>query len=164
MVYSEYKESALRHLQTCHFHLSRINTVYEVKEREMILLNTYYLCGYIIECIMSYTIYYLIKYNPDKEIEDLNNDHGCGIKYKTFFIQHKFNHKIDYIRRHGGTKVSNIPIIGNIDVDQTAKTMIDEWSTKVRYSSKSISFQVCSTNIKIFLNLADEIYKGLRKI
>ena len=73
MKYAEYKESAIRHLQTCKYMTKYLNYVFTPKEKFRILCNIYYLGGYVIEGILCYTIFYLIKYDLNKSVYDLKD-------------------------------------------------------------------------------------------
>ncbi len=62
MLYTEYQTAAEKHLQACKAALSMLatenfNNVLKRREREYLLMDIYYLSGYIFECTITYAIY-----------------------------------------------------------------------------------------------------------
>lgn len=71
MQYHEYLNSARKHQYTCEEVLKLIKgielTSGEGKSRhKRLLLNLYYLSGYVVECSVKYAIYHLIAYDRKK--------------------------------------------------------------------------------------------------
>ena len=164
MFYEEYKEAAIKHLQTCRFMVKHLENIYNIKETERITASIYYLSGYVVECILSYTIFYLIRYDSKKSVYELDNFNGCGLKFNKNFRTHKFDEKLEYIRRVGGVIPSNLPIIGNIQVHSKIKSMFDEWKPEVRYTTTNLSFTISKVDTINFIKTVENIYNGLRRI
>lgn len=164
MKYAEYKESAIRHLQTCKYMTKYLNYVFTPKEKFRILCNIYYLGGYVVEGILCYTIFYLIKYDLNKSVYDLKDFNKCGLKFRRDIASHRFDSKIEYVRTNGGVIPSSLPIIGAKAVSETVDLMFQEWGTKIRYTAKDLPFDLTESNVQQFLFTVEEIYNGLRRV
>ena len=88
MVYSDYKKSAERHLETCFELVQAILKLEkkkdkgglsssEVKRQNYILENLYYLSGYMLECLYSYA---MCKQDNYPQVDEVNNLDNGGYK------------------------------------------------------------------------------------
>jgi hypothetical protein len=85
MLYTEYQTAAEKHLQACKAALSMFlnensNNISQRKERQFLLMDIYYLSGYIFECTITYAIYKKAfdfhgkpPFDETKNIKDTNN-------------------------------------------------------------------------------------------
>ena len=155
MKYIEYKKASIRHLDTCEHICSHFDQIKDEKEKQNVRADTYYLTGYVFECILSYTIFNLIGYHKDKDVFALNNDNGCRLIFNRHFRTHNITWKIDYISRHGGTGVSNVPILnGNAKCE-----LLKKWNVKFRYTLETPpTFE----EIETFVQLAKSTLVNIR--
>ena len=155
MVYKEYKKASLRHLSTCLNTCSYYDTISDPLEKNRLLIDTYYLAGYIYECIFSYTIFSLIGFDKSKNVYKLKNDNNCGLFFSKDFQSHKLTWKIDYLTRNGGTGVSQIPILNG----SSRNRLLKKWDVKYRYS---IDFSPTIDEVRDFVNLANNTVNLIR--
>lgn len=64
MLYPNYLKAAYKHLNICFYLLEKPELKKEEKLTEADLLEIYYLAGYVAECLIVYTIYYVGFWNP----------------------------------------------------------------------------------------------------
>ena len=160
MVYKDFLNAARKHEYTCQVLLDRLETIDETKEKEFfrfLLLNLYYLTGYIIECSVKYGIYSLITYSKDKDIKKLNQD---GLTYTDYIKHHKFERYTEYLDQRIGIV---LPLIRDKkQIDKEVLKLYQNWDAIIRYSCNMdvnekrhyISFYECAKKIRkeIFLN------------
>ena len=107
--YIDYKTAAERHLKTCQYLLSLYNTVATPDHRVHLLKNTYYLSGYVLECIFTYSICDLIGYGStrnirqvfdrDKEVVFWERD-AAQFSNPCILSKHDLAMKMDFLRRN----------------------------------------------------------------
>jgi hypothetical protein len=151
MLYKDYLNSARKHEHTCDVLFeklsgSSLNTAHE----KYLILNLYYLSGYIIECIVKYAIYDLNGHAPDQDVRSINTN---GLNYNLHIKHHKFERYTDHLRKHLSMP---IPLINDISgVDKQVQQLYKEWDAEVRYKydlgtkslSHYISFYRCAKTI-----------------
>ena len=170
MVYKEYLEAAKRHRETCEFLISKLNDrtdFIDVRRQEKLIHNIYYLSGYIIECIISYTFFNVIEYDKNRSVYDLEYHNNFGYTFHSYFKEHsvKANEKrIDVIRLRGGTLPTKIPIVGNVAINEEEKKMYETWDAKVRYTKTHLEFNLNINNVSSFFNLASSVYVNMKNI
>jgi hypothetical protein len=71
MKYPDFKDAAARHILSCNYILNMLDLLKE-HEKRLLLWNTYYLSGYIVECSLKFAFFKGIRYDRSKDIEDLN--------------------------------------------------------------------------------------------
>jgi hypothetical protein len=163
MKYKQYEKAAKRHRATCDNLLKIVedgfigNKPIEQHEKDKMLENIYYLSGYVVECILSFKYFQLIKYNKNNSVYDFND-------FKTYFSTHSKAPVIELIRERGGVKVNQIPIVGNIKLKQIEKDMYEHWKTKVRYTTIDLPFDVNLPNVFVFYSLCNKIYLTARDL
>lgn len=170
MKYKEYEKAAKRHNVTCRFLIKKIYDPHEFDinpdDEAKLILNIYYLTGYIIENIISYSLFKVINYDKNKSVYDLD-DKNRGIKFNTHFRKHSEGSnkaKIDFIRNFGGVISSSIPIIGDKKVAGELMEMYSKWDATIRYTDSHLGFEINRNKVNDFYKLALEIYTNLRKI
>lgn len=134
MVYKDFLNAARKHEYTCQVLLDKLEQIDEKKEKEFfrfLLLNLYYLTGYIIECIVKYGIYDLIGFPRDKDVTKLNQD---SLIYKDHIKHHKFVRYTEYLDQRIGI---NLPLIRNrAGIDKEVLKLYHNWDATIRYSCK----------------------------
>jgi hypothetical protein len=170
MNYTEYFKAAQRHRETCEYLIRKLSDSQEgidVHLQEKLLNNIYYLSGYVIECIISYSFFNIINYDKTKSVYDLDINNPYQYTFHKYFREHSKSAnelRIDEIRKRGGNIPSTIPIIGDENVDKNLKKMYDQWDAKSRYTTSHLTFTIDQNNAKKFFTLANEIYTKIRKI
>jgi hypothetical protein len=133
MLYKDYLNAARKHNYTCQVLVEKLDNINEKREPmhyKCLLLNLYYLSGYIIECIVKYGIYSLIGYDRKEEVSKLNQD---KLTYQDHIKPHKFERYTEYLNLHN--KRINIPLINdNKTIEKPVIELYKEWDAKVRYS------------------------------
>lgn len=184
MHYKDYKTASERHLETC----LRLKDVFEskyqndnlnllqIKKRDELLINIYYLTGYIIECIVSYGILKYIDIEKIFKQRNINKIRDLASIYTNYKVSYDYNDKYARWtitnRRHSiesnlnfftlEAKLTGLNIRG-IDkkIDSDLKKLIKCWNAEYRYSIKDSSI-LDSKKIFSFLTLAEEIHNGIR--
>ncbi len=130
MVYKDFLNAARKHKYTCEVICDNLNKTNTNKtEQKYLLLNLYYLSGYIIECIVKYAIYDLVGYDKKEDVKKLNEK---GLNYNTHIKYHKFEKYTEHLRRNISGSIPLIYIKKNID-NQVIQ-LYKEWDADVRYS------------------------------
>jgi hypothetical protein len=170
MNYKEYYKAAQRHRETCEYLINKLNDRQEyidVHRQKKLLQNIYYLSGYVIECIISYSFFNIICFDNKKSVYDLENHNCYGYSFQKYFREHSKianDLRIEEIRKRGGNIPSSLPIIGEKVVDEITKKMYEQWDAKSRYTNIHLTFELDRNNVFKFFNLANEIYTNIQKI
>jgi hypothetical protein len=129
MFFGEYSKASKRHLQSCEVLLDHLEDQ-SSRKRELILQETFYLTGYIFECIYKYAIFVLIGYNPQKHVEELNEN---GLSYN----QHIKTHNFQVLTCELDSRITgNIPFIKNEDgIDNNTIRLYKAWKPTFRYKA-----------------------------
>ena len=132
MVYKDYLNAARKHKYTCEVIFEKLNGINEQTDKakyRYLLLNLYYLSGYVIECTVKYGIYNLIGYEKEKDVKELNEK---GLMYDLHIKHHKFERYAEHLRR----SISRpIPLINTREkIDKYVVQLYREWDADVRYS------------------------------
>lgn len=151
MVYAEYLNSARKHLRTCEVIMVEISKIDSTKghkkaDKKHLLLNFYYLTGYIFECSIKYGIYKLINFDSTLDVNSLNER---GLTYSDHIRHHKFiKYDEQLISRSGGIK-----LVDNISsVEPDIRHLYKSWDAEVRYWCKNInpSLEKKLTQVNLF--------------
>lgn len=170
MKYEDYLKAAKRHRETCDYLLKRVSDpqdFIDVPLKGKLLQNIYYLSGYVIECIISHSFFNVIDYDKSRSVYELDRNNPYNYTFHKYFKEHSNianQLRIDEIRKRGGNLTTNIPIIGDVNVEDAIKSMYEEWDAKSRYSSAHLSFEINQVNVINFYKLANDIYINMRKI
>ncbi len=133
MFYKDYLNAARKHKYTCCVLREKLDSLDENKDKakyKSLLLNLYYLSGYIIECIVKYGIYDLIGYPKDKAVSELEQK---GLTYKNNIKHHRFERYTEQLnKRMSGA----IPLVDGHkkDIEKKVIQLYKEWDAEVRYS------------------------------
>lgn len=143
MEYSEYLSAATRHKKTCAILKERIEEnsddgIVDINDEELgfLIINLYYLSGYIIECSLKYKILEIFGYyddvNDKVKLKDVLSGHGLS---KNDFITHNLDKLID-------TLDSEIPDL--INRNYKLDKLLARWGPFIRYESIIINYSdVC---------------------
>ncbi|GAB3936609.1 hypothetical protein [Mucilaginibacter myungsuensis] len=125
MDFREYKRSAVRHLLTCQQLIDK-STILKQENKTAILLNVYYLSGYVVETCLSYAYFSHIKHQGPVE--------NCKAYATDGFKTHRFDVKIKFIMGVNGD-LNSIPFINNKSQFDKLNLLFNNWSTDYRYSA-----------------------------
>lgn len=160
MLYIEYYRSALRHLDVCKTMMDYLdsmqgNTCLSGK-RERLKLDIYYLSGYIIETMISYTFFVSLNWQKNVPIEKCQH-------YNKGFKTHKLSSKILFATSKVYCDYSGIPLLGNIIDDSTERKMFNSWSEVVRYQNpKTYSkLEFSEGDLRRYLSQIELMFKQL---
>jgi hypothetical protein len=165
--YPEYLNSARKHQYTCEEILKALQRIDRSRgagksKHKQLLLNLYYLSGYIIECSVKYAIYHLVSYDRKKCVRQLDQD---GISFKNNIKHHRFERYTEHLRvRHPGILL--IDDLSNVDKDVIFIYRL--WDADVRYWFNDIEDiqkkKLTERNIEQFFNLSTQLMKQVERI
>lgn len=149
MVYKDFLNAARKHKYTCNVLFEHLENETNTGKHKSLLLNSYYLSGYIIECIVKYAIYDLIGYQRNRDIKKLDEK---GLTFDEHIKHHKFERYTEHLNR---LKSIPIPLINNRQgIANEVVRLYREWDADVRYSydlkyekSHYIEFYKCAGKI-----------------
>jgi hypothetical protein len=129
MLFDEYKRASKRHEQACEVLMDNMRK-YSYDKQKHILLEVYYLAGYIYECIYKYALFAFINYDPNKSVTELNQD---GLSFKTHIKTHKFSVLTEELNLR---TPGNIPFINYEEqIDYDIQELYYNWKPEFRYES-----------------------------
>lgn len=138
MKYPDYLMSAKRHNKACRVLQDRIEMYREqgVEDENIkfLVLNMYYLSGYIVECSLKYKIYELFGYSINAEVDDQAECAKVGINYKRQIKLHCFSRLQNLL----DSKLSDISHLSEID---TVGQLLKDWNPEKRYENFEIAYQ-----------------------
>lgn len=143
----DYIVAALRHLETCKYMYDYLDKIPSSDNSKLdnVLLDIYYLTGYVIECAVTFGMLKADK----KNIMMIRLSNG------NTSIQHNYKSFIEtLIREYPDFTVSDI-----ID-NSCVKELYDSWRTDIRYSSNS-PIHLDQSAIINFITLAEDIYRSI---
>ncbi len=166
MKYTEFKKAAKRHLDTCHHLVHNLNSLpvnfpkithARHEYQNNLILNVYYLSGYVIECILKYTFFQSIHYDRRKDVENLNQD-NCDKVFKDLKT-HSFAELVALVERYDKHLPSDIPILKQ-QPKKEIKQMFNAWAPDQRYYSNT-SFGIDKTSLEEYLTVISQIHSKL---
>jgi len=132
MVYKNFLNAARKHKYTCFVISQKLEELNEATEKAKVnylLLNLYYLSGYIIECIVKYAIYDLIAFKKNRDIKELNEK---GLTFDLNIKHHKFERYTEHLNKYLSRP---IPLINTRKgIDKEVIQLYCDWDAEVRYS------------------------------
>ena len=180
MLYTQYKDAALKHLNACKTALHGLkfyhgNTPISQKKREALLHNIFYLSGYTLECIINYAIYRRVGFSLTSEVELLQDTvnnisfyktpRGNTHKFTYFVQQHKFHKNIQLLHNllPGG---HSVPLVDRtINIAPEMERMIfdrfagvrnnNHWRPELRYETTTPFSQ---SDIEELVKLTEQVY------
>lgn len=129
MIYKDYLNAARKHEHTCEVLCKKLKSGSCDKRLEKsLLLNMYYLSGYIIECIVKYAIYDLIAYKKNQDIRLLDQK---GLTYNKHIKHHRFDLYTEHLTRYMSCPIPLISTTKNIEKE--VLELYKHWDTNIRY-------------------------------
>lgn len=125
MVRRDFYRAASRHLSACSFLLSILKNINSKDERKTILLEVYYLSGYVIETLISYAIFKFVGCKENDKIEE----HRI---YTPAFKKHRFSEKLAFAANHK-LRFKGIVLIDSMPNDKDIRNLYNNWDSTIRY-------------------------------
>lgn len=152
MDHREYRNAAARHLTTCKRLLDDLSAQKQ-ENKQQILLNIYYLSGYIIETSLSFAFFSHIGHKGHVE--------QCE-HYANGFKTHDFNAKVRFISKFNGD-LSSLPFISIKHTDKNLQHLYNSWSTDYRYSynDKVASNHLDEKLVERYLDSVSAVFKTI---
>jgi len=175
-LYKNYWYAADKHLKVCKYFISHgQNDLY-------ILHNIFYLCGYVLECISTYSIYKHFEWDEAKDIKKNKDTNFIGRSNFSFWIKdgapyyvqnHRFqDNQFQILEKEFGK--FNIPIINKgYDIDSNIDKLYHCWNSEIRYMkegeycNKNCNLSLLNikgTDIKEFIDITEKIFNSLTEI
>lgn len=178
MKYDEYLKCALKHLKGCQSFLKDCST--NSSSDYNVMLELYYLAGYILEGIVVYSAYKLNNWPSNKDIQydspDFNFTKATGLDF--YYNRCRGNVAIFSGRTKNSLSVqghhfqpivqallkkepafNNIPYLGNGAIDSDVENLIIKWEPELRYCYKSSANPLLNKDIiERLLNTCETIY------
>ncbi len=162
MNFKDYKTASERHLETClklkDFVLNNLSNTHltynDIKIKNEVLGNIYYLSGYVIECIVNYGMLVYIDFDKICKKENINSVYQLKLKHNKAKIS--YSSKEDYNAKYYLWQASHKQFernpnifffdqeakIQGAEIDQiknklnnaTTKTLFKNWCVKSRYT------------------------------
>lgn len=180
--YCEYLMCAKKHLDAGESILNTYKTLCKVCDDKDVLLELYYLSGYIIEGVVVYSVYKLFSWDDKKDITayDQKFTEKSGIDFygerrrlgrDCFPLKGKgilgiSNHNFQEIiekKLKDNPSFNNVPYIGSGKIDEDVCGCIDEWSPKARYCyccqslDENLMIRIYETCFKILSQVQSKI-------
>ncbi len=139
--YLEFRKSAYRHLNTCECLLKSIENKECTKNKTELIVNTFYLSGYVIECSLKYRFFCVINFKQNDNVYSykcgkckgcLKNDECKAWKH------HNIDELVNLITDKGYKLSTDVPIlvspITNKKISSLFKIRKDDLDMQIRYS------------------------------
>lgn len=188
MLYTEYKLAAEKHMKTCigitdAMERLKVNdncALLLTTNKQAILHNIFYLCGYVLESVSTYSIYKHYCWKPNRSVKskDSNFSSVCNFSffpsdgYSYYVHEHKFQtNQFEVLKVPFNNK--GIPLIdSSINVELEMQVLFNLWKPEIRYHEANRNYpnlmntQIClnETNVLNFVLLTKEIYNTLLQI
>lgn len=146
MRYSQYLHCAKKHLKGCKvlFQSYEPDSINDMN----VWIELYYLCGYILEGVVVYSVYKLNGWPPGDDVCSFNEKFTkkTGLDFYPIRKDEKVPSGITLMNVHGhhfqmiaknllkiNPSFNNVPYIGYGNIDPDIEQLIDDWNPKVRY-------------------------------
>ena len=177
MLYDEYLKCARKHLFACQGLLDSYNNQGSIND---VWLELYYLSGYIIEAIVVYSVYKLYGWKREEDIQTCYNwEFTRNTKLDFFYSRtakiggsrivivpddiknmrgrlcvqgHDFQSIVkNLLESH--PSMTDVPYIGDRNIDEDVRQLIDYWRPDVRYTYDCANYSYTYRGQVRFLNL-----------
>lgn len=161
MQYKEYYQSALRHLDVCKTMMESLDSMNRKQhlfaKRERLKLDIYYLSGYVIETMISYTFFVKLNWQKNKQIE------SCPY-YKIGFKTHNLSTKLSFAISKAHCDYSGVPLLGNKISDSKERKLFCGWSEVIRYQNPKtcINLDFSEVDLKNYLSDIESMFNQLK--
>lgn len=123
MYYKEYVKSAYRHLSTCKQLMRDIQKGKSTPaDRTHWLCEVYYLSGYVLECMLSYVLFYRYNDHVDK------HEYYCSE-----FLTHNLTSKVHHVRYVANRELNGVTLISSSHERRAINALFSKWSVDCRY-------------------------------
>lgn len=167
MLYNEYLNSARKHQYTCQEILNCIKVNKNISgpeksKHKQLVLNLYYITGYIIECSVKYAIYHLIGYDRKTCVKQLDQD---GISFSNNMKFHKFERYVEHLK----IRQPGLVLIDDVSgIERDIVFIYRQWDAEVRYwfndIEESIKSKINIRNVEKLFLLASDILENVERI
>lgn len=150
MNYPTYLIAARRHLKTCKILIEKIENFDELGqeyEKKMLIQNTYYLLGYVIECSLKFKILEISGYSKTTLIDK----NGCK-DVDLNFTKDIMIHDLDRLQNTLSSKIPDLTYIAECTV---LNTVMSKWSPEIRYIDSDTNQEI----IKSFYSQSEKFLK-----
>jgi len=184
MIYTDYQLAATKHLNTCKAILDSFDRFSQLDNTAIIVSrykqeaihSIYYLSGYILESIATYSIYKHFGWNTRVSVKTFNRGFSDSCQF-TFYPHQNYlysakshifqRNQFEVLRRVFSS--SNIEFIDtSVYVNNDMKILFNSWKAEVRYHKKNRNYinnsQITEANIKDFVSITENIYNSLLQI
>jgi hypothetical protein len=188
MLYTDYKLAAEKHMKTCsgivdamdRLKINDNNALLLTANKQAILHNVFYLCGYVLESVSTYSIYkhYSWRQNRSVKSKDDNFSSVCNFSffpsdgYSYYVHEHKFqSNQFEVLKVPFNN--SGVPLIdSSITVEIDMQVLFNLWKPEIRYHEASRNYpylmntqiSLNETNVLKFVSLTKDIYNSLIQI
>jgi len=184
MIYTDYQLAAAKHLNTCNsildslYRLSRLDNSALLVSRynQEAFHNVYYLSGYTLESIATYSIYKHFRWNPGTSVKrfDRSFSNSCQFNFyphpnylfsaKSHIFQ---NNQFEVLRREFSN--SRIEFIDtSVRVNNNMRSLFNLWKAEIRYHQPSSPYlnnnAISEIDIREFVTITENIYNSLLQI
>ena len=153
MEYVQFKNAAYRHLVSCKQLLNDTKSSTMKKDiKDRLCLEIYYLCGYIIETMLSYAVCSSLNVKGDVYQSRPFKEEA------RFFKVHDLNQKYNYALQKGCYGLRDICFFHKKHPDAVVQNLFDDWSVKYRYENRTnISPEIISK----YIDSIEKIYQKI---
>ena len=161
MQYKEYYQSALRHLDVCKTLMESLDSMnskgHLTAKRERLKLDIYYLSGYVIETMISYTFFVNLNWQKNKHIESYPY-------YEKGFKTHNLSRKLSFAISNAHCDYSGVALLGNKISDSKERKMFCGWSEVIRYQNPKtcIDLDFSEEDLKKYLFDIESMFNQLK--
>ena len=150
MSYKDYMKAAFRHLAVCNQLIDDIKRCQlSIPNQKHILNEVYYISGYVVECVLSYVLFY--KHNGDISTNPFYND-------PAFKKHHNLQFRLDYVKKKTNSRFTNIVFFSIPHEKPDQNRLFSDWSVDFRYEE---STNLSKDHLSLFLSEITEIHKKI---
>lgn len=153
MDYKEFRNAAHRHLVTCQKMCDALSGIKDQEEKNAIMVDVYYLSGYVFETLLSYAIFCSSDNKTRKKPVEEHPDYENGFK------THDFQAKICFAKNHQ-CDLNGITFISQKHANETYMKLFNGWCVELRYKSPKSCPAISMVNetlIKGYINSIKEV-------
>lgn len=143
--YTEFRKSACRHFEVCDDMLKKLvkSDNFPTGKKKSVLLEIYYLSGYIIECILKFVLFSHLNFKKHDDVYDYKDKD---------WKNHDFNKLITILNELDFKFSQDIPIIGSKHgIPPKVLKLYSDWSTDYRYVSTVVDFDLQVELVEAYL-------------
>jgi hypothetical protein len=189
MIYTDYQIAAAKHLNTCKSILDSIDRLMQMDNSALVVSryklesfhNIYYLSGYTLESIATYSIYKHFGWNINNSVKRYDRRFSNASQFD-FFGADRFGNirsfysakshlfqtnQFEVLRREFGS--SRIEFIDqSVAVNTNIRTLFNSWKAEVRYHKPRRPYinnnQLSENDVRTFVSITENIYNSLLQI